>query len=262
MKRARRVVIVPVKALVQAKSRLSAALDAPARRRVAQRLFICLMQQLATLRDAQRADGREAACFDIAVITHDDTLAGLARTFGAAAIDEGLPPFTLNRAVTRAARHAADAGYEAACFLPADLAGPHTDDLARLIGHPLAQNRAVLVPSRDLGTNALLLAPPDAIRFCYGPRSFARHFAIAEAAGLQPLMLPLRSLRQDIDTTGDLDALPHSLARLHRPPPLHTQSPLPAPLPAGQHGRHHGQGQNAGDIMRGDGHNGAPERRR
>ena len=57
------------------------------------------------------------------------------------------------------------------------------------------------------GTNALLLAPPDAIVPAFGPGSFDRHVAAARAAGVAAHVERLPSLALDVDTAGDLAAL-------------------------------------------------------
>jgi 2-phospho-L-lactate guanylyltransferase len=66
----------------------------------------------------------------------------------------------------------------------------------------------VLVPARDGdGTNAVLAAPPDAFPPSFGPGSFARHLAQAEARGLACRVVELAGLALDIDEPRDLAAL-------------------------------------------------------
>ncbi len=62
----------------------------------------------------------------------------------------------------------------------------------------------VLVPDRHgSGTNALLLAPPNAIDFRFGEGSRAAHAAAAEAAGATYVELD-GPLSFDLDTPEDL----------------------------------------------------------
>jgi 2-phospho-L-lactate guanylyltransferase len=64
------------------------------------------------------------------------------------------------------------------------------------------------VPSHDgQGTNAILVSPPDAFAPSFGPGSFARHKAQAEAAGIASLELTLPGLALDIDEPPDLKRL-------------------------------------------------------
>jgi len=66
----------------------------------------------------------------------------------------------------------------------------------------------VIVPDRHgSGTNALLIAPPEVMAPAFGPGSFARHAALARAAGATVRVSRLPSLELDVDTPGDLEAL-------------------------------------------------------
>jgi 2-phospho-L-lactate guanylyltransferase len=69
--------------------------------------------------------------------------------------------------------------------------------------------RAVtVVPDRHgTGTNALLLAPPDAIGPAFGPGSCARHANRARRLGHRLEVEPLDSLALDVDTPDDLAVL-------------------------------------------------------
>jgi coenzyme F420-0:L-glutamate ligase/coenzyme F420-1:gamma-L-glutamate ligase len=62
----------------------------------------------------------------------------------------------------------------------------------------------VIAAARDGGTNALLLSPPDAIAFRFGPGSAARHEAAARASGKSVERLLLPHLSRDLDRPEDL----------------------------------------------------------
>ena len=69
-------------------------------------------------------------------------------------------------------------------------------------------NRFVtLSPSADLGTNALHISLPTKFNFRYGKNSFLSHIKAAEKLGIRPKILPLPSLKYDIDTSHDLKYL-------------------------------------------------------
>jgi 2-phospho-L-lactate guanylyltransferase len=71
----------------------------------------------------------------------------------------------------------------------------------------------VIVPDRHgTGTNALLLSPPTIMAPAFGEGSFARHSALARAAGVTPRVAQVRSLGLDVDTPDDLAALRRALA--------------------------------------------------
>jgi 2-phospho-L-lactate/phosphoenolpyruvate guanylyltransferase len=62
-----------------------------------------------------------------------------------------------------------------------------------------------IVPDRHgTGTNALMIAPPDAIGPSFGPGSFARHVAAAQDAGIEPAVARVWPLMFDVDTPEDL----------------------------------------------------------
>ena len=66
----------------------------------------------------------------------------------------------------------------------------------------------VIVPDRHgSGTNALLLEPPEVMAPSFGAGSFARHAALARAAGAEVKVAELPSLSLDVDTPADLAAL-------------------------------------------------------
>ena len=68
--------------------------------------------------------------------------------------------------------------------------------------------RVAVVPDRHgTGTNALLLAPPDAIGPAFGEGSMERHRDRAERAGHEVAVEPIPSLGLDLDTPEDLAAL-------------------------------------------------------
>jgi 2-phospho-L-lactate guanylyltransferase (CobY/MobA/RfbA family) len=68
--------------------------------------------------------------------------------------------------------------------------------------------RAVLVRSRDNGTNALALRPPDAIGMHFGRNSADAHRAAAETAGIAVVEVTNERLAYDIDSADDLAELP------------------------------------------------------
>jgi 2-phospho-L-lactate guanylyltransferase (CobY/MobA/RfbA family) len=64
------------------------------------------------------------------------------------------------------------------------------------------------VRSRDNGTNALALRPPEAVDMHFGRDSADAHRTAALAAGIEIVELDLERLAYDIDSADDLGALP------------------------------------------------------
>ena len=104
-------------------------------------------------------------------------------------------------------------GAACAVLLPGDCPLLEPRELERLLTG-LPERYAAIVPDRHgTGTNALALAPPDAIRPAFGKGSCARHVAIARAAGVPYAVEELPSLALDLDTPADVVALTMALER-------------------------------------------------
>lgn len=211
VKPGKRLAVIPMKDPSRAKTRLATALAPQEREALARGLF---RSTIARLQEAVAMLPEDAA--DIAVVSNSPVIARIARQAGLICIDDN-DPGTLSLAVEAAADWAAAQGYEALCVLPGDLADPSPDDLAQLLAYPLDGNSTVLCPATDLGTNALLVPLPCPFAFAYGQKSLIAHRQAAETAGLCPVVLPLDSLRVDVDTAEDLSCLlaqdPQALAR-------------------------------------------------
>lgn len=197
----KRLVVIPMKDPARAKTRLDPTLSPERRATLALTLFRAtvtrLQEALALL---------PGAGVEIAVVTSSPKITRLAQAMGLLLIDEGRPR-GLSEALDLAAAWADARGYDAICVLPGDLAAPKPAELARLLSHDLTGGQMVLCPADDLGTNALLAPLPCPFRFAYGVKSVVAHRQAAEAAGLCPVMLPLASLRADVDTADDLQHL-------------------------------------------------------
>ncbi len=77
----------------------------------------------------------------------------------------------------------------------------------------MAPGKVSVVPDRHgTGTNALLLAPADAIGPAFGEDSAARHRDRATRAGFEVATEALESMALDLDTPDDLKALATALA--------------------------------------------------
>ena len=98
-------------------------------------------------------------------------------------------------------------GAERVLLVPGDCPALDPHELASLLGRH-APPHVVIVPDRHgSGTNALLLEPPQVMLPSFGPGSFARHAALARAAGAEVKVSELPSLSLDVDTPADLAAL-------------------------------------------------------
>ncbi|WP_316860879.1 2-phospho-L-lactate guanylyltransferase [uncultured Cohaesibacter sp.] len=192
---------IPMKDPREAKSRLCLALTSRQRAELAILLFLDVVAcaKVATERLPQRS-------IDIAVISSSPTIKTLADAQGLKWIDD-TGAKGLNASLELAASMASEDGYDFLCILPGDLADPKPCDLAQLLDYPSHSKDAVICPSVDLGTNALLVPLPCPIAFAYGEKSFHHHYRACIDAELLTVVLPLSSLRRDVDTLIDLHYL-------------------------------------------------------
>jgi len=202
--------LVPIRGLETAKTRLGGDLDAEERVELVTGL---LRRTLRATRDARGIAGT-------IVVTMDPDAAGIATQLRAIGLVERAPG--LNEAIEAARSVAVARGATAVLVLPADLpslSAAAIDDL--LEGTSAAASRdagatalVAIAPDRHgLGTNALLISPPDAIDPGFGERSRAVHEARALAAGARFVEFD-GPLALDLDTAADLVAAEAAIGSL------------------------------------------------
>jgi 2-phospho-L-lactate/phosphoenolpyruvate guanylyltransferase len=188
------VAVIPVGTLDGAKSRLGGTLDAEERRDLATRLLT------RTLEAAGMARGID----EILVVTPDDEVREIATRAGARPLRQRSQG--LNAGLRQARDEVIAAGADAMLVLPIDLPLVSARAIEATL-EPLDEPTrplVVLVPDRHgRGTNALLLAPPDAIEFGFGGDSRRAHAACAQEANARYVELD-GPLSVDVDTPDDL----------------------------------------------------------
>lgn len=190
------VVAVPVKDLVNAKQRLVAFLSPPERRDLARAMLEDVLEALAGARIGP-----------VLVVTRDPEVEGLAARHGAGTLREE-SNLGHTEAVAHAQRTALARGAARFLTVPGDVPCVTPAELRTLSETPLDAPGAVFVPSLSgFGTNAALLAPPDAMPLKFGEPSFDNHLVAARAAALRPLVLRLPGIGLDIDAPDDLGLL-------------------------------------------------------
>ncbi len=186
--------IVPVKPLVQAKSRLAGVLSGPERARLMLALFRRTVDVLVAVEALSR----------VLVVSADPIIGKWARIGGADFLLESDAP-GLNCSLGRAIRFTVNAGAEGVLIVPGDLPqlnGASVAALLAAVGQPPAVG---IVPDHHhTGTNGLLLIPPTVIQPAFGPDSLARHCAAAEAVKAQRILWEDSLWGQDVDFPEDL----------------------------------------------------------
>jgi 2-phospho-L-lactate guanylyltransferase len=216
----RTLAILPVKRFAAAKQRLGAGVAAPARRELA----------AAMVADVLEALGRVRGLAGLLVVTGEPRAAELARGSGADVVDD--PDDAGQSAATQLGiRAALAAGHERVLLVPGDCPALDPDEVGALLAAGNAAAVTVVPDRHGSGTNALLLAPPDAIAPAFGPGSRERHERLAAEAGVAARVVELRSLGLDVDTPDDLRALAAALSP-HEPAAPRTRALLDGVLSA------------------------------
>jgi 2-phospho-L-lactate/phosphoenolpyruvate guanylyltransferase len=194
--------IIPVKRFTAAKQRLDAALEPQARESLA----------AAMLGDVLAAVERSSSLERVIVVSDEPGVRGVARAPGVELLGDPSDA-DHSRAAARGVEEALGHDADAVVLLPGDCPLLDPDELDAALSR-VAPKRVGIVPDRHgTGTNALLLAPPDAIEPAFGEDSRARHERLARAAGEKVAIERLDSLALDVDTPDDLAALREVLSR-------------------------------------------------
>ncbi|WP_128380915.1 2-phospho-L-lactate guanylyltransferase [Streptomyces cavernae] len=185
--------VIPLKALARAKSRLSDTAADALRPGLA----------LAFAQDTVAAAVDCPAVRDVAVVT-GDTLAGRELAALGAHIVADEPGGGMNAALTHAAAVVRVPRPESAvAALNADLPALRPMELARVLDAAAEFPRAFLPDAAGIGTTLLTCAPGRQLLPAFGTDSRARH----RASGAVELAVPsVDSVRQDVDTGNDLRA--------------------------------------------------------
>jgi 2-phospho-L-lactate/phosphoenolpyruvate guanylyltransferase len=184
-------VVVPVKRLGAAKSRLRGALPAVPHEELA----------LALAADTVAAVRACPAVADVVVVTDDPRVAAAADAAGARAVPDA-PDAGLNAAFRHGARVAA-AGGAGLAGLTADLPALRPAELAGALDAAAAGQAGVRRFVADApGTGTVLLAAPPGVPL--SPRFGAGSAAAHLAGGALPLTGAWPTLRRDVDTAADL----------------------------------------------------------
>ncbi len=188
--------VIPIKDLINAKTRLSPALTSEERRN----LFQAMAEDvLAAAAAATKLDG-------ILVLTNDPDATKLAKRYGARVAGE---PANVGQseAVSRAAQVLKKEGAEGVLTLPADVPLVTSAEIDLVVArHPKTRPAMSIGPDyARRGSNCLVLTPCDLIPLHFGHVSFEPHLAEAAAAGVDPNIFDdLLGIAIDVDTPEDL----------------------------------------------------------
>jgi 2-phospho-L-lactate guanylyltransferase len=186
--------LIPVKGLASAKSRLTPPFSNDERAALT----------LAMLRHVVAAAQASGVLDRITVISPDTAVLDVAEALGVVALRQRTTG--LNPALDEARADAVLHGAEAVLALHADLPRLDPADIVAIVASlPPPPPAVILAPDyTGSGTNALLIAPPDAFPFLFGPDSFARHLAAVERLNLPYAIASAPGIAGDVDTPDDV----------------------------------------------------------
>ncbi len=183
--------VVPVKDLRGTKSRLAPVLDPAARAG----LTLYMMGRVVS-----RA--LEAGVDAVGVVSPDPIVLDEALKKGAVPLVQ--ESRGLNPALEEGRSWATKSGASALLVLPADLPLIEAEDVRAVLAGAGGAPVVISPDGARSGTNALLLRPPDALPFLFGPDSFEAHLRAARDRDAEARVCENGHLSFDLDTAGDL----------------------------------------------------------
>jgi 2-phospho-L-lactate guanylyltransferase len=193
--------ILPVKRFAEAKRRLAAGIDDERREAVVAAMLDDVLEAIGEARSVERT----------VVVSDEPSATSAAAAVGAEVVPDPGEGGHSSAALAGIAR-AEQLGAECVVLLPGDCPLLSPRELDRLLTGVPASYVAIVPDRHGTGTNALVLAPPGAIRPAFGEGSCARHVAAARDADVPFTVEELASLALDLDTPADVVALTRELA--------------------------------------------------
>ena len=190
-------ILIPVKEFREAKKRLAPHFSPDDRAALAQAMCEDFFNVVAAVRCADR----------IFVVSKEPQVLLRARELGWETIAES-SQISESDSVDAASRYCAERGVQALLRLPVDIPLVEPADIEAVFETLGDAPTVILVPSSDgTGTNAILRSPPALFPSHFGPNSFVRHLAEAEACGVRAQVFRNPRLELDIDEWDDLQKL-------------------------------------------------------
>ena len=191
--------LLPAKDFTNAKQRLAPLLDVREREALAEAMLRDVLRQVALAR------GLDA----VYVVTGNDRVSAVASSLGARVIREERETGE-TEAVLFALGRMKRNGHRGALVVPGDIPLIRSGDVELLVEQSPDCDEclpfALLTPSHDrMGTNALLLFPPDVLNLRFGYDSFTYHLGEIAAKGIAPRVLENERIALDIDEPKDLE---------------------------------------------------------
>lgn len=195
-------VILPIKPFDDAKERLATGLDPAQRKLIAEAM---VRDVFAALTQAREVDA-------VIVVSAEPRIAEIAGDVASVVIEDQRSGHS--DAARSGVAWAIEQGHDVVVMLPGDCPLLDPAELDQLIVRTRADDvEFAVIPDRmGTGTNALLIAPPDAVSPAFGPGSRQRHLALGLATARRTAEHQVPSLALDLDTAEDLVELAEALS--------------------------------------------------
>lgn len=188
--------VLPIKELAGAKQRLASRLTPGQRQSLAAIMAEDVLEALAAV--PQLAG--------ILVVTLDPMATALAHRYGARVVTDGARDGHTG-AVNAGARLLVREGREGMIAVPGDIPRISAAEVsAALAAHGAAPAFTIVPAHDDLGSNAVLCSPPNAVPLRFGEDSFFPHLDAARRCGIAPSVVRQPGIAMDIDHPADLVA--------------------------------------------------------
>lgn len=191
--------LVPLKLLANAKARLASELTSTQR----QQLVLAMASDVLSVLQASHQVSHTL------LISRNVEAEALAQEFDAECFAEA-DGSDLPEALIQGVAYAKRAGASGVCILPADAPLLTVADIDLLLQQH--QTCTVVPDAQCIGTNALVLSPPDIMAPIFDGSSFKPHLRAAVSARLAVRVFATNRLGLDIDTPEDLETLRASTA--------------------------------------------------
>jgi 2-phospho-L-lactate guanylyltransferase len=195
--------LVPLKELVQAKSRLAGLLRPSERRALAQAMVEDVLTVLCSHSDIAQ----------ITLVSDDPGAGLLAQQYGAQCwSEESLGACGLNAVIQSASERLLAGGEEPLLVLHGDLPLLTAEDISSVLSSQRKLQGLIIGCDRQgSGTNLLAFSSVHMPRFCFGRGSCAGHMASARRAGIPVQILQRSGISVDVDTAPDLNCIMEQL---------------------------------------------------
>ncbi len=188
--------IVPVKELEGAKQRLAPLLTPAQRRALIEVMVGEVLEAVAGVRGLA----------GVMVVTLDATATELALRLGARVVADGARDGHTG-SVTAGLKLLAREGRGGMITLPGDIPAATSAEIEAVLAAHLGAPSFTISPAHDdLGSNAVVCSPPDAVPPRFGENSYFPHLDAARRVGIEPTVIRQPGIAMDIDHPADLAA--------------------------------------------------------